>query len=53
MAAAGVGCAADAWMQQAPFEAWLKAACAPGGEDDEPGTVLVWRNTAGEPVHAE
>jgi hypothetical protein len=36
---------------QAPFLAWLDAACRPGGRDDDPGTVLVWRDRDGAPVH--
>ncbi|WP_127934442.1 hypothetical protein [Nonomuraea polychroma] len=43
MAAAGVQEAAETWMLQEPFEAWLAANCTEGGRDDLPGTVLVWR----------
>lgn len=35
-----------------PFVAWLEGACERGGSDDDPGTVLVWRNTGGAPHHA-
>jgi len=52
MAAAGVDGAAKEWMEQAPFDRWLEAACVAGGRDYDPGTVLVWRNSAGLPVHA-
>jgi hypothetical protein len=52
MAAAGVAGAADVWMLQAPFLAWLASACRTGGRDDEPGTVLLWRDDKGLPVHA-
>lgn len=52
MAAAGVNGAADAWMLQAPFQEWLETACVPGGNDDQAGTVLVWRDSSGLPVHA-
>lgn len=52
MAAAGVASAAERWMLQKPFSDWLGAECRPGGHDDEPGTVLVWRDDAGQPVHA-
>jgi hypothetical protein len=52
MAAAGVEGAADEWMFQGPFLAWLESACRPGGRDDQPGTVLLWRDTEGLPVHA-
>lgn len=52
MAAAGVTGAADECMLQPPFVAWLESACQPGGHDDDPGTVLVWRDPEGVPVHA-
>ena len=54
MAAAGVAGAEDACMLQVPFLQWLAGACrrSNGGSDDEPGTVLVWRNSSGDPVHA-
>ena len=52
MAAAGVSGAAEAWMQQTPFDEWLAAACVRGGIDDEAGTVLVWRDSSGVPTHA-
>ncbi|MFC5230608.1 hypothetical protein [Pseudonocardia zijingensis] len=52
MAAAGVPDAAESWMQREPFEAWLDAHCAPGGEDDLPGTVLVWRDADLTSTHA-
>lgn len=35
-----------------PFGQWLSAACHRGGDDRRPGTVLVWRNGEGAPVHA-
>jgi len=52
MGAAGVPGAADIWMQREPFEAWLAAATRPGGDDDAPGTVLLWRGAAGAVDHA-
>ena len=52
MAVAGVQDAEHAWMQIAPFEDWLALATSPGGDDDDPGTVLVWRVATGQPVHA-
>ena len=52
MAAAGVQDAAEAWMHQEPFEAWLVANCAAGGSDDLPGTVLVWRDADLTSQHA-
>lgn len=40
-------------MLQAPFLEWLAGACRrSGGGDDEPGTVLVWRDGNNLPVHA-
>lgn len=52
MAAAGVAGAAEEWMLQKPFSDWLETTCRGGGHDDEPGTVLIWRDHAGQPVHA-
>lgn len=52
MAAAGVAGAAEEWVLQKPFSDWLEVACSPGGDDEEPGTVLIWRDHAGQPVHA-
>lgn len=52
LAAAGVDGAAEDWVQQEVFEDWLARSCAPGGTDDAAGTVLVWRDSAGVPVHA-
>lgn len=52
MAAAGVAGAATVWMQREPFEEWLAGATVPGGRDDEPGTVLVWRSPDGPVQHA-
>lgn len=52
MAAAGVEGASEQWMQLAPFEAWLRSATVPGGRDEDPGTVLVWRTDGGSPAHA-
>ena len=51
LGAAGVDGAADEWVQQEAFDHWLTH-CAPGGTDDDVGTVLVWRDSAGRPVHA-
>jgi hypothetical protein len=44
MAAAGVPGAGTEWMLREPFEDWLASATVPGGRDDAPGTVLVWRS---------
>ena len=52
MAAAGIAGAAEEWMQLQPFECWLAASARPGGRDEEPGTVLLWRDTDGAPAHA-
>lgn len=52
MAAAGVEDAADERVLQARFDEWLRDACQPGGRDRDPGTVFVWRDGRGDPVHA-
>lgn len=51
LAAAGVAGAAEDWVQQDAFENWLERSCIRGGTDDQAGTVLVWRDSAGRPVH--
>jgi hypothetical protein len=52
MAATGVLNTANEWMQREPFEGWLAACARRGGDDNEPGTVLVWRDRDGVAVHA-
>jgi cell wall-associated NlpC family hydrolase len=52
MAACGVDGAHDLWMLREPFEDWLAAHPAKGGDDLEPGTVLVWRSADGNVQHA-
>jgi hypothetical protein len=52
LAAAGVDGAAEDWVQQEAFEDWLARSCEPGGTDDAAGTVVVWRDSVGVPVHA-
>lgn len=52
MAAAGEPGAADVWMLREPFEEWLARATCPGGDDQEPGTVLIWRDAEGLVQHA-
>ena len=52
MASAGVVDADTVWMQREPFERWLSQQTRPGGEDAEPGTVLVWRSPDGLVQHA-
>ena len=51
LAAAGAAGATD-WVVQEPFDQWLRTSCARGGDDDHVGTVLVWRDRDGLPVHA-
>ncbi|HXH78084.1 hypothetical protein [Nocardioides sp.] len=52
MAAAGIVGADAVWMLREPFEHWLAEKTRPGGDDDEPGTVLVWRSPDGLVQHA-
>ena len=52
MASAGVDGADLVWMQREPFERWLALSTRPGGHDDKPGTVLVWRSPDGLVQHA-
>jgi hypothetical protein len=52
MAAAGVAGADTVWMLREPFEEWLAGSTRPGGHDDDPGTVLVWRSPDGLVQHA-
>jgi hypothetical protein len=35
-----------------PFVDWLASSCTRGGDANHPGTVLVWRDSEGQPVHA-
>lgn len=52
MGAAGVAGAENELVVGASFLGWVDSACRPGGRDSDPGTVLVWRDGAGLPVHA-
>jgi hypothetical protein len=52
MAAAGVAGADQLWMQREPFDQWLAANTKPGGRDDVPGTVFVWRDSTQAVQHA-
>lgn len=52
MAAAGVVNADTVWMQREPFEHWLSEKTRRNGDDDAPGTVLVWRSPDGLVQHA-
>ena len=52
MSAAGIADAAEVWMQQETFDSWLTERTRPGGQDDAPGTVLVWYSPEGLAQHA-
>ncbi|NIK59633.1 hypothetical protein [Kribbella shirazensis] len=52
MAACGVEGADNVWMVREPFEEWLASHTVPGGKDDVPGTVFVWRDAARLVQHA-
>lgn len=52
MGAAGVAGAGSEWMQREPFETFLRQRTRPGGTDDQPGTVLLWRSAHGVAQHA-
>lgn len=52
MGACGEFGAEDVWMRQPPFEEWLKRCTRTGGEDELPGTILVWRDADGVARHA-
>lgn len=52
MGAAGVPDAAHTWMQREPFEAFLRDRTVPGGQDGQPGTLLLWRSGNGLAQHA-
>ena len=52
MAAAGVTESVATYTGREPFDAWLRSSCRRGGEDQQPGTVWVWRNNEGLSVHA-
>jgi hypothetical protein len=52
MAAAGAPGADVVWMLREPFEEWLGTSTEPGGDDGDPGTVLVWRGPDGQVEHA-
>ncbi|TWP32857.1 hypothetical protein [Leekyejoonella antrihumi] len=44
LAAADPVAVAEEWVQREPFEEFLSTRTRPGGRDDEPGTVMVWRS---------
>jgi hypothetical protein len=52
MASTGVANADRVWMLREPFEQWLSEKTRPGGDDCEPGTVMVWRSPDGLVQHA-
>ena len=47
MGAAGLNGAEHEWMQRDPFEAFLRERARRGGQDEQPGTLLVWRSERG------
>jgi hypothetical protein len=51
MAAAGTPGAENDWVVREPFETFLAERTKPGGKDDQPGTVLVWRSPNGLVQH--
>jgi hypothetical protein len=52
LAAAGVEGAEREWLHGEPFEDFLATRTKPGGDDDKPGTVLVWRDRKGLATHS-
>ena len=44
MGAAGVAGGEHQWMGREPFEVFLTERTRPGGDDAQPGTVLLWRS---------
>lgn len=52
MAACGEADVADAWGRRSPFEEWLANKTRSGGDDDAPGTILLWRDGDGLAQHA-
>jgi hypothetical protein len=51
LAAAGA-CDAETDVQRPQLERWLRISCRPGGDDSDPGTVLLWRDDEGLAVHS-
>jgi len=52
MAACGVEGADKVWILREPFEQWVAENTTPGGRDDAPGIVFVWRDTLHAVQHA-
>lgn len=52
MGAVGVNGAEHEWMQREPFEKFLDERTRSGGDDTQPGTVLLWRSADGLAQHA-
>jgi hypothetical protein len=52
MAAAGITESVATYTGREPFDSWLRSSCRRGGDDQQPGTVWVWRNNEGLSVHA-
>jgi hypothetical protein len=51
LAATGRAVVADRALQD-QFESFLEEHCTPGGRDEDPGTVLVWRDRDAIPSHS-
>lgn len=52
MGATGEAGAEHEWVHQPDFEAWLSRRARRRRRADEPGTILLWRDTGGVPRHA-
>jgi hypothetical protein len=52
LGACGVASAEGEWLQPPAFEEWLSQETRAGGDDDAPGTVLLWRDREGGVQHA-
>lgn len=52
LAALGVPGVADLWLHGGPFERWVQAMTVDSSEVDVLGTLLVWRDAAGQVQHA-
>ncbi|MFC4424880.1 hypothetical protein [Deinococcus navajonensis] len=52
LAAFGVSSATDVWLHGGPFERWLRAMTVVSDAVDVLGTILVWRDAAGQVQHA-
>ena len=52
LAGCGVSGVEDEWLLPPAFEDWLAENTHRGGDDERPGTILVWRDRAGLAQHA-